>query len=77
MTYREMDTAEFHAAMGDDAQQWAKAFMEIVINGGVEVDEALMSGWFANAIETAHDKRSGSGPVVLPDGSAFLTMTIG
>jgi hypothetical protein len=31
-----------------------------------------MIGWFANAIEHSHDVRTGSGPVVLPDGSAFF-----
>lgn len=67
-----MEPAEFIAAMGDDAAKWAAAFKEIVIDGGVEIDEGLMVTWFANVIETAHDKRTGSGPVVLPDGSAFF-----
>lgn len=76
MTYKEMNTQEFYAALGDDATKWAAAFRELVIDGGVTVDEELMIGWFANAIETAHDKRTGSGPVVLPDGSGVFTATI-
>ncbi len=35
-----------------DAQVWAQEFMDVV-NGGADVDEALMIGWFANAMATA------------------------
>lgn len=35
-----------------DAQVWAEEFMK-VIDSGVEPDEELMIGWFANAMETA------------------------
>jgi len=34
-----------------DARMWAWEFLD-VIESGVDIDEALMVGWFANAIET-------------------------
>ena len=37
----------------DDAMVWAETFCEVVGRGGVLIDEGLMVGWFANAIETA------------------------
>lgn len=37
-----------------DAQVWAEEFMKVVKSGAV-VDEGLMIGWFANAIETAKE----------------------
>lgn len=49
-------------ACGADAQRWAQAFMEIIgVDGviarpadeGPAIDEGLMIGWFANAIEYA------------------------
>lgn len=42
----------------DDAQGWAKAFKELIIDKGVEIDEDLMLGWFANVIELSHDHRT-------------------
>ncbi len=39
---------------GDDAAKWAEAFCNTF--PGV-MDEGTMLGWFANAIEIAHDKR--------------------
>ena len=33
---------------GTDAQKWAEGFMK-VLSWGVEVDEGLMTSWFANA----------------------------
>ena len=39
-----------------DAQKWAKAFMQMIVSKGVEIDEGLMISWFANAIMTALDK---------------------
>jgi len=41
--------------MGVDAAQWAKAFQRAIVDKGVEIDEGLMIGWFANAIEYARD----------------------
>lgn len=38
--------------LGDDAGRWASAFMRIVVKPGVAIDEGLMIGWFANAIES-------------------------
>lgn len=35
-----------------DARVWAREFMAVV-NSGAVIDESLMVGWFANAIETA------------------------
>lgn len=40
-----------------DARDWARAFMRIVIDGNVEIDEALMVAWFANAIMRGYDYR--------------------
>jgi hypothetical protein len=41
---------------GDNAAKWAKAFCEIVAetaeHPAIAIDEALMLGWFANAIES-------------------------
>lgn len=34
-----------------DAAVWAAEFMAVLAEG-VEIDEGLMIGWFANAIET-------------------------
>jgi hypothetical protein len=72
MTYREMSGPEMHAACRDDAVKWAAAFCETAKDQGHDIDEGWMIGWFANAIECAHDVRTGGGPVVLPDGSAFF-----
>jgi len=41
----------------DDAEKWAEAFKQIVLDRGLIIDEDLMIGWFANAIEVAHDHR--------------------
>lgn len=40
-----------------DAQDWARAFMRIVIDGKVEIDEALMLSWFSNALMRGYDYR--------------------
>lgn len=34
-----------------DATVWAKAFQDLIVDGGVTIDEGLMIGWFANALE--------------------------
>jgi len=41
----------------DDASKWAEAFCQIQAEYGFPSDEANMLGWFANAIEIAHDYR--------------------
>ncbi len=55
--YAEMSAPELLQAVADDAGKWADAFVEIVLKGGVEIDQALMIGWFANAIESSYDLR--------------------
>ena len=42
--------------MGIDAQKWAEEFMRIWSGRWSEVDEALMIGWFANAIMRGYDE---------------------
>lgn len=38
-----------------DAQAWAKFFIETQAKTGFAIDEALMIGWFANAMMAMHD----------------------
>lgn len=38
-----------------DASHWADEFMNLIVKRGIEVDHALMIGWFANAIMTGYD----------------------
>ena len=42
--------AEFLAEMGTDAQKWARTFLSMDFDPD-NLDEGLMIGWFANAIE--------------------------
>ena len=45
---------------GDDAMKWAEAFCKTVKDQKwslEDIDEDLMLGWFANAIEVSHTKR--------------------
>jgi hypothetical protein len=68
---------EIIAYCGDDARKWAEQFCLMAKHIGEPVpDEEWVFGWFANAIEASHDKRTGGGPVVLPDGSAFFVATV-
>ena len=61
--YTIFNTPELLQELGDDAQKWAKAFMQIKYTSikatGIidNLDEGDMIGWFANAIETACDVR--------------------
>lgn len=55
--YSTMDCAGMLHAVGDDAQKWAAAFLQLNPNCGVE--ECVLFGWFANAIEHSHDTRTG------------------
>lgn len=71
--YTKFEGPELNAFCGDDARKWAEAFTQMCPE---PLDVDWVFGWFANAIETAHDKRTGNGPVVLPDGSAFFTATV-
>jgi hypothetical protein len=52
-----------------DAQVWASEFMKVV-EAGATVDEGLMIGWFANAIETA--KRLAAADVLEEMGKAMI-----
>lgn len=71
--YTEMSWPDLLAACRDDASKWAAAFCQTAKKlGHGDIDEGWMIGWFANAIENACDVRNGIGPVVLPDGSAFI-----
>ena len=75
--YTQMSGPELLQALGDDAAKWAAAFCQRAKKyGGHDIDEGWMIGWFANAIEHSHDVRTGSGPTVLPDGSAFFVGTV-
>lgn len=54
--YVAMNGPKFLAACRDDAMKWAEAFCQIKKARGWtldEIDEGLMVGWFANAIENA------------------------
>lgn len=75
--YTAMSGPEMLAACGDDAAKWAAAFCQNAEKLGHRIDEAWMIAWFANAIEHSHDVRTGRGPTVLPDGSAFFVGTVG
>lgn len=55
--YTRMTAPEMLNAVRDDAWKWADAFMQ-TLGTGVELDHALMVGWFANAIEHSHALRA-------------------
>jgi hypothetical protein len=70
---------ELGATCGDNAMNWARAFCAVAANEGIALGddpEGWMVGWFANAIECASDARNGTGPVVLPDGSAVFVGSV-
>lgn len=62
-----------------DAMAWAKFFVETTKDVPQKElqDEGYMVGWFANAMMAMHDHIKGTGPVVLPDGSAFFVAKVG
>lgn len=74
--YTAMNGPELLGACRDDATKWAAAFCQHAKALGLSYDESWMVGWFANAIEHSHDVRTGSGPTILPDGSAFFVGTV-
>jgi len=75
--YTEMEGPELLHALRDDAAKWAAAFRQTAIKLGYsDMDEGWLIGWFANAIEHSTDVRTGSGPVVLDDGSAFFVASV-
>jgi hypothetical protein len=72
VSYKDMDH-KMGFYCGDDAVKWAAAFQEIVIDGPVEIDEELMIGWFANAIEESHSKRTGYDQILHPTGAGAVS----
>ena len=51
---------DIHAYCGDDGHKWAEQFCATAKRLGLgDLDQEWVFGWFANAIETAHDKRTG------------------
>lgn len=75
--FEKMDGPELLAYCRDDATKWAEAFCFTAKRTyGLDIDEGWMIGWFANAIEHSQDVRQGTGPVILPDGSAFFVGTV-
>lgn len=68
-----MTDHELLAYCRDDAAKWAEQFCKTAKTLGYgDLDEGWMIVWFANAIEHSFDVRTGGGPTVLPDGSAFF-----
>lgn len=55
--YTKLEGADFLHALGDDAAKWADAFHQTFPE--CEIDEGIMIGWFANAIEHSYDIRTG------------------
>lgn len=55
--YTLLDGPAFLEALGDDAMKWATAFCQTMHKQKWEIDESLMVGWFANAIEHSSDVR--------------------
>lgn len=73
-----MDGTELLAYCGDSGMKWAEAFCHTAKKLGYsDMDEDWVFGWFANAIEHSRDVRTGNGPVVMPDGSAFFIAEVG
>lgn len=60
-----MKSSELTRECKDDASKWAEAFIQMFPNAGV--DGGTMLGWFANAIETAHDHRMSQMPTLTRD----------
>lgn len=76
--YTSMEGPELLATCGADAAKRAAAFNQTAVKLGYsEMDEGWLIGWFANAIMHSFDVMTGTGPVVLDDGSAFFVATIG
>jgi hypothetical protein len=64
---------DFLKMIGTDGRKWAAAFCATCDVHKLQIDEDLMIGWFANAVEAGR----GNSITVLPDGSAFFTAAIG
>jgi len=74
--YTAMDGPKLLKACADNGMNWATAFCQHAAKQGVTVEVDWVFAWFANAIEHSHDVRNGTGPTVLPDGSAFFIGTL-
>lgn len=61
-----MDAKDLHNTT--DAQVWTKTFMEIWGSRLNEIDEGLMLGWFANAIEAGKYAESRAWNNAIADG---------
>lgn len=67
--YTRLVGSELNKVCGDDAQKWAEAFVQICKDPS---DVDLVFGWFANAIETACDQRTGNNTTMFPNGSTYF-----
>jgi len=57
--YTELDCGKLMEICGDNAKNWAEAFMQHLKKLRIgDFDQGYMIGWFANAIETAFDVRT-------------------
>jgi len=54
--YTKLNGPELLLACGDSGDKWATAFCQY--NPDIEVDQHVLMGWFANAIEHSHDIRT-------------------
>lgn len=71
--FDEMEGPALLEYCGDNGMRWAEAFCHTASKLGYsDMDQEWVFGWFANAIEHSIDVRTGSGPVIMPDGSAFF-----
>lgn len=76
--YLNMNGPALLAECRDDGRKWAEAFCQTAKKlYGIDLNVEWVFGWFANAIENSHDVRTGIGPVILPDGSAFFIGEVG
>ncbi len=75
--YTALEGPDLLAECGADATKWAAAFRQTALKLGYsDMDEGWLIGWFANAIMHSLDTVNGTGPVVLPDGSACFVAEV-
>ena len=58
MDYTKFEGADLLHELNDDANKWATAFCQH--NPDLAVDQHVLMGWFANAIERSWDYRTGA-----------------
>ena len=68
VAYANMSAGEMYQALGNDAQKWTDAFMQIT-NG--KVDAETMFGWACNMMMAAIDFQHGQ-PVLCGDHADWL-----